>query len=133
MDNNLSNDFRDNDNIDLISTFYQVDASGKPSGIADRPEINGTTASKTSTQELRLVSPDDGPFRYLAGLWIARNSVDRDYYRGNAFVKETSFTNYRTCNARRNCSCTSSAPACCPSPPTARCTATAPASTRPSP
>jgi len=102
VDNNLSNDFRDNDNIDLISTFYQVDASGKPSGIADRPEINGTTASKTSTQELRLVSPDDGPFRYLAGLWIARNSVDREYYRGNPFVKETSFTNYRTTSSALN-------------------------------
>ncbi|NGZ86465.1 TonB-dependent receptor [Duganella sp. SAP-35] len=102
VDNNLSNDFRDNDNIDLISTYYQVDASGKPSGIAAKAEINGTTDSKTSTQELRLVSPDDGPFRYLAGLWIARNSVDRGYYRGNPFVKETSFTNYYTTSSALN-------------------------------
>jgi iron complex outermembrane receptor protein len=96
VDNNLSNDFRDNDNIDLISTFYQVNASGKPSGIADPPEINGTTDSKTSTQEFRLTSPDGSPFRYLVGLWAARNSVYRTYYRGNPFVKETNFTNYLT-------------------------------------
>lgn len=96
LDNNLSNDFRDNDNIDLISTFYQVNASGKPSGIADPPEINGTTDSKTSTQELRLTSPDGTPFRYIVGLWAARNTVYRTYYRGNPFVKETNFTNYDT-------------------------------------
>jgi outer membrane receptor protein involved in Fe transport len=96
VDNNLSNDFRDNDNIDLISTFYQVDASGKPSGIADSPMINGTTDSKTSAQEFRLTSPDGGAFRYLVGLWAARNTVYRTYYRGNPFVKETNFTNYLT-------------------------------------
>ncbi|MFS2004677.1 TonB-dependent receptor [Duganella sp. CT11-25] len=102
VDNNLSNDFRDNDNIDLISTYYQVNAAGKPSGIADSPMINGTTGSKTSTQEIRLTSPDDGSFRYLVGLWIARNSVDRTYYRGNAFVKETNYTNYETASGSLN-------------------------------
>jgi iron complex outermembrane recepter protein len=96
VDNNLSNDFRDNDNIDLISTYYQVDASGKPSGIAEPPMINGTIASKTSTQEFRLTSPDGGAFRYLVGVWIARNSLYRTYLRGNAFVKETNYTNYDT-------------------------------------
>jgi len=96
VDDNRSNDFRDNDNIDLVSTYYQVDASGKPSGIADPPMINGTTDSKTSTQELRLTSPDGSPFRYLVGLWAARNTVYRSYLRGNAFVKETNYTNYLT-------------------------------------
>ena len=102
LDNNLSNDFRDNDNIDLISTFYQFNAAGKPSGISDPPMINGTTDSKTSTQEFRLTSPDGGALRYLFGLWAARNSVDRGYYRGNAFVKETNFTNYRTTSGSLN-------------------------------
>lgn len=102
LDNNLSNDFRDNDNIDLISTYYQYNAAGKPSGIAESPMINGTTDSKTSTQEFRLTSPDSGSFRYLVGLWAARNAVDRGYLRGNAFVKETSYTNYRTTSASLN-------------------------------
>jgi len=96
VDNNLSNDFRDNDNIDLISTYYQVDASGKPSGIADPPMIKGTTASKTSTQEFRLTSPDGGAFRYLVGAWASRNTMYRTYYRGNPLVKETNFTDYLT-------------------------------------
>ena len=102
VDNNLSNDFRDNDNIDLMSTYYQVDAAGKPSGIAESPTLNGTTNSKTATQEIRLTSPDDGTFRYLIGLWIARNAVDREYHRGNPFVKESSFTNYETTSASLN-------------------------------
>jgi iron complex outermembrane receptor protein len=102
LDNNLSNDFRDNDNVDLQTTFYQFNAAGKPSGIAESPMLNGTTDSKTSTQEFRLTSPDDGSFRYLVGVWIARNAVDRGYYRGNAFVKETSFTNYYTTSASLN-------------------------------
>lgn len=102
VDNNLSHDYRDNDNIDLISTFYQVNAAGKPSGIADKPEINGTLASKTSTQEVRLTSPDGEPMRYIVGLWLSRNSLDRTYYRGNAFVKETNYTNYVTTSSVLN-------------------------------
>ncbi len=100
--NNLSNDFRDNDNIDLVSTFYQNNAQGKPSGINAKAEINGTADSKTSTQEIRLTSPDMGNFRYVAGLWLARNSLDRGYYRGNPFVKETNFTNYNTTSSNLN-------------------------------
>jgi iron complex outermembrane receptor protein len=102
VDKNRSNDFRDNDNIDLISTFYQLDHSGKPSGIAEPPMINGTMDTKMSSQELRLTSPDGGNFRYLAGLWLARTSIDRYYLRGNPFVKETNWTNYHTTSASLN-------------------------------
>ncbi|MCC2954586.1 TonB-dependent receptor [Massilia sp. IC2-477] len=102
IDKNRSNDFRDNDNIDLISTFYQVDHSGKPSGIAEPPMINGTLDTKMSSQELRLTSPDSGALRYLVGLWLARTSVDRYYLRGNPFVKETNWTNYHTTSASLN-------------------------------
>ncbi|MYN06794.1 TonB-dependent receptor [Pseudoduganella aquatica] len=99
---NLSNDFRDNDNIDLVSTFYQLNHAGKPSGINAKAEINGTSDSKTSTQEFRLTSPDEGQLRYLVGLWFARNSLFRTYYRGNPFVKETNFTNYETSSSNLN-------------------------------
>jgi outer membrane receptor protein involved in Fe transport len=99
---NLSNDFRDNDNIDLVSTFYQLNHAGKPSGINAKAEINGTSDSKTSTQEFRLTSPDEGQLRYLVGLWFARNSLYRTYYRGNPFVKETNFTNYETSSSNLN-------------------------------
>ncbi|OFA08377.1 TonB-dependent receptor [Duganella phyllosphaerae] len=102
VDNNKSNDFRDNDNIDLVSTFYQLDHFGKPSGINESPEINGTMDTKMTSQEFRLTSPDSGAFRYLAGLWIARTSIDRTYRRGNPFVKETSWTNYETSSSVLN-------------------------------
>ena len=102
VDNNKSNDFRDNDNIDLVSTFYQLDHFGKPSGINESPEINGTMDTKMTSQEFRLTSPDSGNFRYLAGLWIARTSIDRYYRRGNPFVKETSWTNYDTTSSVLN-------------------------------
>ncbi|GGY88370.1 TonB-dependent receptor [Pseudoduganella plicata] len=102
VDKNRSNDFRDNDNIDLISTYYQLDHSGKPSGIAEPPTINGTMDTKLSTQELRLTSPDSGALRYVVGLWLARTSIDRWYMRGNPFVKETNWTNYRTTSASLN-------------------------------
>ena len=102
VDKNRSNDFRDNDNIDLISTYYQLDHAGKPSGIAEPPMINGTMDTKLSTQELRLTSPDSGALRYVVGLWLARTSIDRWYQRGNPFVKETNWTNYRTTSASLN-------------------------------
>jgi len=102
VDKNRSNDFRDNDNIDLISTYYQLDHSGKPSRIAEPPMINGTMDTKLSTQELRLTSPDSGALRYVVGLWLARTSIDRWYMRGNPFVKETNWTNYHTTSASLN-------------------------------
>lgn len=102
VDKNRSNDFRDNDNIDLISTYYQLDHSGKPSRIAQPPMINGTMDTKLSTQELRLTSPDSGALRYVVGLWLARTSIDRWYMRGNPFVKETNWTNYHTTSASLN-------------------------------
>lgn len=36
----------------------------------------------SKTQELRLVSPDAGNFRYVAGLWWARNEIERHFIRG---------------------------------------------------
>jgi len=102
LDKNFSNDFRDNDSIGINSTYYQLDHFGKPSGIEESPMINGTLDSKLSTQELRITSPDDGNLRYLVGLWLARNSIDRTYMRGNPLVKETSWTNYHTMSSSLN-------------------------------
>ena len=98
----LSNDYRDNDSIDLDSSYYGLDRSGKPSLIANPPTINGHADTKSTTQEVRLTSPDVGNFRYLVGLWAARNSVDRDYLRGNPIVKATNYTNYITTTSSLN-------------------------------
>lgn len=43
----------------------------------------GTYDITTRTQEFRLVSPDTGAFRYLAGVWIAKDETDRYFNRGD--------------------------------------------------
>lgn len=42
----------------------------------------GTYDINSKTQEIRLVSPDQGNFRYVAGLWWARNEIERHFIRG---------------------------------------------------
>lgn len=42
----------------------------------------GTYDIRTKTQELRLISPDTGSLRYVAGLWWARNEIERHFIRG---------------------------------------------------
>jgi iron complex outermembrane receptor protein len=42
----------------------------------------GTYDITSRTQEIRLVSPDTGNLRYVAGLWWARNEIERHFIRG---------------------------------------------------
>ncbi|QBE61821.1 TonB-dependent receptor [Pseudoduganella lutea] len=42
----------------------------------------GSYDIRSKTQEFRLVSPDAGSLRYVAGLWWARNEIDRHFIRG---------------------------------------------------
>ncbi len=43
----------------------------------------GTYDIRSKTQEFRLVSPDSGSFRYLAGLWLAKDETFRWFNRGD--------------------------------------------------
>lgn len=45
----------------------------------------GTFKSKLFTQEVRLLSPGDAPFRYTVGAYFAGVRFDRPFYRGPAF------------------------------------------------
>jgi iron complex outermembrane receptor protein len=78
VDHYLSNDFRDQDlgDVNTIAvpgqTLYSV---GNSQG--------GTYDIKSRTQEFRLVSPDSGPLRYVAGLWYAKNETARFFTRGD--------------------------------------------------
>lgn len=102
FNNYQSNDYRDNDSIDINSALYLPLISGKPAGVTLSPRINGHADTKTSTQEFRLTSPDIGSFRYLVGLWAARNTLDRDYLRGDPTIKATNYTNYVTTSGNLN-------------------------------
>jgi iron complex outermembrane receptor protein len=49
----------------------------------------GTYDVRSSTEELRLVSSDEGTFKYVAGLFYGKNSIIRDFTRG---IYETATT-----------------------------------------
>jgi iron complex outermembrane receptor protein len=91
-------DYRDNDLVD-IPTIARPGESALTVGSYQF----GTYDIRSKTQELRLVSPDRGNFRYLAGLWWARNEIDRHFIRGFCIApsvcngsSNTSPTNYFT-------------------------------------
>jgi iron complex outermembrane receptor protein len=69
-------DFQDIDGTDL--PFLLGFPVASPSGINSGAVING----KSVTQEFRLTSPGDTRLRYVAGLWYARNELDRYLNRG---------------------------------------------------
>ena len=84
-----ANDYRDQD-------FVDVPTIAKPGSTVLTVGNNqfGTYDIKSKTQELRFLSPDTGAFRYVAGLWWAKNTIDRHFIRGY-------------CVAPSNCSATS--------------------------
>jgi iron complex outermembrane receptor protein len=72
-----ADDYRDNDLVD-VPTLARPGVPGLTVGSSQF----GTYDIRSSTQELRLVSPDRGNLRYVAGLWWARNEIDRHFVRG---------------------------------------------------
>jgi iron complex outermembrane receptor protein len=72
-----ANDYRDQD-------FADVPTIARPGSSILTVGNNqfGTYEIRSKTQELRLVSPDQGALRYVAGLWWARNEIDRHFIRG---------------------------------------------------
>jgi len=72
-----ANDYRDQD-------FTDVPTLARPGvpGLTVGNNQFGTYKIRAKTQEFRLVSPDQGNFRYVAGLWWARNDIDRHFIRG---------------------------------------------------
>jgi iron complex outermembrane receptor protein len=72
-----ANDYRDQDFTD-VPTIARPGSTTLTEGNAQF----GTYDIRSKTQEMRLVSPDQGNFRYVAGLWWARNEIDRHFIRG---------------------------------------------------
>ncbi|MBW8898862.1 MAG: TonB-dependent receptor plug domain-containing protein, partial [Massilia sp.] len=72
-----ANDYRDQD-------FVDVPTIARPGSTALTVGNNqfGTYDIKSKTEEIRFVSPDAGNFRYVAGLWWAKNTIDRHFIRG---------------------------------------------------
>ncbi|KQV58494.1 MULTISPECIES: TonB-dependent receptor [unclassified Caulobacter] len=73
-------DFQDIDGTD--QPFLLGFPVASPSGINSGAHIDGYFHADSWTQELRLVSPGQSRFRYVAGLWYAKNDLDRYLNRG---------------------------------------------------
>ena len=73
-------DFQDIDGTDV--PFLLGFPVASPSGINSGAVINGYFHAKSTTQEFRLTSPGTGRLRYVAGLWYAKNDLDRYLNRG---------------------------------------------------
>lgn len=93
-----ANDWRDQD-------FVDVPTLTRPGQTVPSVGNNqfGTYEIRSKTEELRLVSPDSSALRYVAGLWWARNEIDRHFIRGFCVAPATctasspsSPTNYYT-------------------------------------
>jgi iron complex outermembrane receptor protein len=72
-----ANDYRDQDFVD-VPTIAQPGSTALTVG----NNQFGTYDITSKTQEIRLLSPDNGNFRYVAGLWWAKNEIDRHFIRG---------------------------------------------------
>lgn len=72
-----ANDYRDQDFVDVPT----IARPGETKFSVGNNQF-GTYDIRSKTQEIRLVSPDGGSLRYLAGLWWAQNEIDRHFIRG---------------------------------------------------
>ena len=73
-------DFQDIDGTD--QPFLLGFPVANPSGLNRGAVINGYFHADSWTQEFRLTSPAASRFRYVAGLWYAKNDLDRFLDRG---------------------------------------------------
>lgn len=92
VDQYLANDFRDQDFADVPT----IAEAGKTALTQGNNQF-GTYDIRAKTQEIRYVSPDQGSFKYVAGLWLAHNEIYRHFIRGYCVAPAV-------CNANSNSS-----------------------------
>ncbi|WP_167761415.1 TonB-dependent receptor [Duganella callida] len=92
-------DFQDIDGLDADVLSYTL-INGKPSGFKGGQYQTGMFGVKSTTEELRLTSPDAGAFRYVAGFWYGDNRLERELKKSpvgsiaswyNAHARNTSY------------------------------------------
>ncbi|MGF7146568.1 iron complex outermembrane receptor protein [Sphingomonas zeicaulis] len=76
------NRFNLEDSQDLDGTAVNLNPAVSPGAPAGGRVNFGEFAAKQWTQELRLISPDGNPLRYVAGLFFADSDLSRSYFRG---------------------------------------------------
>lgn len=96
VDRYFADDIRDQDFVDVPTLKYLPLANGKPANVDQGNIYYGTFEVDARTAELRLVSPDRGALRYVAGLWYGKNTIDRHFVRGYSGIATTSPVRYYT-------------------------------------
>jgi iron complex outermembrane receptor protein len=71
-------DYQDNDATDIDILQYLTLQDGSPTGMHGGIYQYGQFNVKSTTQELRLTSPDKGALRYVLGLWYGKNDLNRE-------------------------------------------------------
>lgn len=84
-------DYQDGDNT-ASDVLDKALVGGKPTGLHGGLYQFGNFDVKSTTQEVRLVSPDKGRFRYVAGLFYAKNELGRHLERKPAGTYITDYT-----------------------------------------
>lgn len=90
-----ANDSRDQDFTDMpVMLYYPVTGTNLPAGINAGSEQHGRFDVVSRTQEIRLTSNDQDPFRYVVGLWYGKNNLARYFKRGENGLGSTSPTEF---------------------------------------
>jgi iron complex outermembrane receptor protein len=71
-------DYQDNDATDIDILQYLTLPDGSPTRMHGGIYQYGVFNVKSTTQELRLTSPDKGVLRYVLGLWYGDNDLNRE-------------------------------------------------------
>ncbi|TFW30856.1 TonB-dependent receptor [Massilia horti] len=83
FDKYLGHDYLDRDSTDLPTIGVATATAPYTSPVFTLGNTQeGTYDIRAKTQEFRLVSPDNGPVRYVAGAWYAKNESYRFFYKG---------------------------------------------------
>jgi iron complex outermembrane recepter protein len=77
-----ADDIRDQDFVDVPTLLYFPRANGQAAGVNEGYIQFGHYDIKSTTQELRLTSPDKGAVKYVVGLWYGKNDIYREFTRG---------------------------------------------------
>lgn len=88
FDKYIATDYFDRDFGDQFSQVVPTNAAVTGNSILTIPVTvgnpqRGTYDITSKTQEIRLVSPDTGTFKYLAGLWLSKAETYRWFNRGD--------------------------------------------------
>jgi iron complex outermembrane receptor protein len=83
-------DYQDGD-ATAVDILQYLKVNGATTGLSGGLYQYGKFGVDSTTQELRLTSPDTGRFRYVAGLWYGKNDLSRELVRAPVSTYVTAY------------------------------------------